>query len=91
MRRACGGRVTKRSRADVAKTTELEREVRRHAKAATVWQFRALQAEERLKALTAGTAPDTSIPRQNAPGLAEGSDASRARRLWRRLTGTGWA
>jgi hypothetical protein len=40
--------------------TGLTRENRQLAEAAVVWQFRALQAEERLKALEAGLTPQTS-------------------------------
>jgi len=43
--------------------SDLTRANRQLAEAAAVWQFRALQAEDRLKALAAGpTAPDTGEP-----------------------------
>ena len=48
------------------------RELRQLAEAAAVWQVRALQAEERLKQLTAGpitdAGEDASQRRQDAPG-----------------------
>ena len=76
---------------------DLTRENRQLAEAAAVWQFRALQAEDRLKVLTAGTAHDAPHSRQDRPGMAEappstgspfvaGSPAPR-RPWWRRLLG----
>ena len=60
----------------------LEGEVRQLTEAATVWQVRALQAEEKLKALGAGDGPAQAAPQASpsAPGAAEpagqGADAS---------------
>jgi excisionase family DNA binding protein len=55
----------------------LERRIEHLTEAATVWQVRAMQAEERLKALTAGEpAPDAPVLRQDAPGAAEAPDAN---------------
>jgi hypothetical protein len=70
---------------------ELEREVRRHAEAATVWQIRAMQAEERLKALSAGeVAQDALETRSVPPETAEtpnptGEPLTGLRGWWRRL------
>ena len=69
-------------------------EIRRLTEAATVWQVRAVQAEERLKQLTAGeTSPqDAARTRQDAPGATKTPARSEEptgvlRRLWGRLAG----
>ena len=51
-------------------------EIRRLAEASTAWQFRALQAEERLKQLTAGAdaAQDAPHDAPEAPGAAAPPD-----------------
>lgn len=69
---------------------DLSHENRQLAEAAAVWQFRALQAEERLKALTAGDPVGDEPPTPNA--TAEGTDAtdeprSGLRAWWRRVLG----
>jgi len=56
---------------------ELSRENRQLAEAAAVWQFRAMQAEERLKALTAGeTVPDAPATNSAPPEATEQADAT---------------
>ncbi len=64
---------------------DLSRENRQLAEAAAVWQFRALQAEERLKALTAGKpAQDAPETRPEAPGTAAGANVEH-QSWWHRL------
>lgn len=54
-------------------------EVRRLTEAATVWQLRALQAEERLQQLTAGDVPtDPPVAAQDGPGAAAEAGAGSA-------------
>ncbi len=54
-------------------------EIRRLAEASPAWQFRALQAEERLKQLTAGG----DAPLEHAAGTGE-AERPWWRRLWER-------
>ena len=68
----------------VGHVAALERRIEHLTEAAAVWQFRALQAEERLKALTAGETEteierDAHGPRQDAAGAAAGADATAPR------------
>ncbi len=59
-------------------------EIRRLAEASTAWQFRALQAEERLKQLTAGE--DAPLERSAGTGEAERQEVSHtAPRPWWRF------
>jgi excisionase family DNA binding protein len=71
---------------------ELERQVGQLTEAATIWQLRAVQAEDQLKQLTAGG--DTSSDAPGSPESAsdggnestvEGSPKKRTVPLWRRL------
>ncbi len=68
-------------------------ENRQLAEAAAVWQFRAMQAEERLKALTAGeTAQEVPSTSSGEPGTPEEQEPppdtpSPVRSWWRRLWG----
>ena len=62
------------------------------AEAATVWQVRAVQAEDQLKQLTAGHAIARAAPTD--PSVTEvtkgrASDRGALRRLWARLVGRG--
>jgi excisionase family DNA binding protein len=72
---------------------DLSRENRQLAEAAAVWQFRAMQAEERLKALTAGDAVLDTPPTRSAPsGAADTTDTTDEpltglRAWWARLWG----
>jgi hypothetical protein len=59
-------------------------EIRRLAEASTAWQFRALQAEERLKQLTAGE--DAPLEHSAGTGEAERTEMGQdTRPWWRRL------
>ena len=69
-------------------------EIKRLTEAATAWQMRALQAEEKLKALEAGTIvpgdQDAAVARPEAPGataLPQGHQESWWARLRRGLVG----
>ncbi|MDP9471959.1 MAG: sigma-70 region 4 domain-containing protein [Chloroflexota bacterium] len=74
---------------------DLTRENRQLAEAAAIWQVRAVQAEERLKQLTAGSDTRADAPQGSpfAPGearrveAASDTSASWWRFWWRRLTG----
>jgi len=72
---------------------DLSRENRQLAEAAAVWQFRALQAEDRLKVLTAGEPEQVApVSRQDGPGTPEGAAAAEESRSgfrgwWRRVWG----
>jgi len=80
----------------------LEDRVQQLTEAATVWQIRAMQAEEKLKMLTAGDVPDDEpstrpeppVSPPQPPGATETAettpDTSQAQRSWwRRLLGSG--
>ena len=73
--------------------SDLTRQNRQLAEAAAVWQFRAMQAEERLKALTAGgDALDASGSRSAPLGATEAPNATEEprsgfRAWWARLWG----
>jgi len=58
-------------------------EIRRLAEASTAWQFRALQAEERLKQLTAGE--EAPLEHAAVTGEAEGVDVGQDMRPWWRF------
>ncbi len=76
---------------------DLTRENRQLAEAAAIWQVRAVQAEERLKQLTAGGDTPTDAPQASpfAPGEAEPAErapdtsSSWWASWWRRLVGGG--
>jgi hypothetical protein len=66
---------------------DLHRENARLTEASTIWQVRAMQAEDRLKQLTAGdeAAQDAASARSDATGTTEGREAGQAAAPWWRF------
>ena len=69
----------------VAHIAQLEAQVQRLTESSTAWQFRALQAEERVKQLTAGDDDVTAAPTAEVMTPAPQAAPSEPPSVWRRL------